>query len=587
MPELSVIIPAKNEEFLQNTIEDVLKNSTGDTEVIAILDGYWPDNGMPQHPKVNIIHHDKSIGQRAAVNEGVNLSQAKYIMKLDAHCSVDKGFDKKLIADCEYDWTVLPRMYTLHVFDWICKKCGVGTYQSGMPSKCEKCGGTEFEKLITWKRNKDKSTDYMWIDQDLRMRYFDGGCLKPYGDAHSLKKQCHHKYRDWAKDNITDVMVGVGCCFFMHRDRFLELGGMDEKHGSWGQMATEVAMKAWLSGGRQVINKNTWFAHLFRTQKGFGFPYKISCKDQEAARARSKELWLGNTWPLAKHDLQWMVNKFAPLPGWHIPPQKKEEKKIDRYFVEIPENVVLDAVPSQQSKIKPSKGVVYYTDNRCEERIAQVVRNQIKKCCYGIEIISVSQFPLDFGRNIVVPWERSVLTMFKQILAGLEASTANVVFLTEHDVIYHPSHFEFCPPKKDVYYYNENNWALDEKTGQALFYKPRQQVSGLCAYKNLLIDHYRARVERVEREGFTRKMGYEPGKPLPRGIDNFKREGYFSEYPNIDIKREGCLTPGRFKLRQYRCRNKIKDSWILADEIPSWGKTKDRFSKFLVEVSNA
>ena len=116
--DLSVIIPARNEQFLQNTIDDVLKNIKADTEVIVILDGYWPKKGIPPKSNLTIIHHEISIGQRAAVNEAAKLSQSKYIMKLDAHCIVDEGFDIKLMADCEYDWTVIPTMYNLHAFNW-------------------------------------------------------------------------------------------------------------------------------------------------------------------------------------------------------------------------------------------------------------------------------------------------------------------------------------------------------------------------------------------------------------------------------------------------------------------------------------
>jgi hypothetical protein len=335
-------------------------------------------------------------------------------------------------------------------------------------------------------------------------------------------------------------------------------------------MAVEVAMKSWLSGGRQVINKKTWFAHLFRTQTGFGFPYRISSSDQKKAREYSNKFWKGNKWPKQTRKLEWLIDRFGPLPGWHdLDVAKRDVQKKSNVDVSV----------------TPRKGIVYYTDNRCEERLTRVVREQIKKACPKTEIISVSQFPIDFGKNIVVPWERSVLTMFKQILIGLEESKADIVFLCEHDVIYHPSHFEFCPPKKDVYYYNENNWALDAKTGQALFYRPRQTVSGLCAYRTLLLEHYKNRIKRVEREGFTRRMGFEPGKKLPRGIDNYRKEGWLSECPNIDVKGVGNLTRGRFKLEEYRCRNRIKDTWTLADEIPFWGKTKGRFEDFIMEVS--
>ena len=53
---VTVIIAARNEEFLQRTIEDVLEKMRGDTEIIAILDGYWPEPGIPIHKKVKIIH---------------------------------------------------------------------------------------------------------------------------------------------------------------------------------------------------------------------------------------------------------------------------------------------------------------------------------------------------------------------------------------------------------------------------------------------------------------------------------------------------------------------------------------------------
>jgi hypothetical protein len=103
----------------------------------------------------------------------------------------------------------------------------------------------------------------------------------------------------------------------MRRRRFFEIDGVDEKHGSWGQMGVEIACKSWLSGGRQVVNKNTWFSHLFRTQPGFGFPYPISGDAQEKAREYSKYLWMDGKWSKAKRPLSWLINKFAPVPTWN------------------------------------------------------------------------------------------------------------------------------------------------------------------------------------------------------------------------------------------------------------------------------
>ena len=148
--------------FLARTIEDVLNKIEADTEVIAVCDGAWPDPPVKDHERVRLIYHAEPIGQRAAVNEAARLSQAKYVMKLDAHCSVDKGFDRKLMEDCEYDWTIIPRMYNHHAFDWECKKCGERTYQGPEPKKCEKCGAGEFQMKIVWQPRRNRRSEKVW-----------------------------------------------------------------------------------------------------------------------------------------------------------------------------------------------------------------------------------------------------------------------------------------------------------------------------------------------------------------------------------------------------------------------------------------
>ncbi len=82
------------------------------------------DPVIQDHPRVKIVHTTTPIGQRAATNLGVAMSRAKYVMKLDAHCSVDDGFDVKMMGDMQHDWTMIPHMHRLHVFDWRCQECG-------------------------------------------------------------------------------------------------------------------------------------------------------------------------------------------------------------------------------------------------------------------------------------------------------------------------------------------------------------------------------------------------------------------------------------------------------------------------------
>jgi glycosyltransferase involved in cell wall biosynthesis len=557
--DLSVLIPARNEMFLIRTIEDILANSEGSTEIIVVLDGYWPDPPIEDNPRVTLIHHTNPVGQRAATNEAARLSTAKYVMKVDAHCAFDKGFDVKMMERFEPDWTMIPRMYNLHAFDWVCS-CGYRKYQSPTPEKCEKCG-EKMKREVIWKPREHTSNDFMRFDSELHFQYW-----------RDLKR------RPQSKGDYVETMSLLGACWMMQRDRYWELDGMDEGHGSWGQMGTEVACKSWLSGGKLITNRKTWFAHMFRTQGGdFGFPYPNP--GIRTARKRSQDLWKNGQWPKAKYPLSWLIEKFAPVPGWENVEPKKEET--------IP-MVVDDPVPAASAEeivtTRTGVGMVYYTDNRLDPRIMDVVQKQLQQCCNGHQIISVSLKPIDFGKNITLPLERGYLTMFKQILAGIEACDSEIIFLVEHDVLYHPSHFDFTPPKKDVFYYDENRWFVDAVSGRALFYNAKS-TSMLCAYRSLLIEHYRKRVDRVQKEGFTYRLGFEPGNhPFPRGVDHYGSEAYLAKFPSIDIRHGKNLTASRWTKEEFRNKKNLY-AWTEADEVPGWGKTRGCFNQIMGVIS--
>jgi len=531
--------------FLGRTIQEILKKSSADTEVIAVIDGENAEQvtPIPDDPKVTVIRYDKPIGQRAATNQAAKLSKAKYVMKLDAHCGLDKDFDTKLMDTMEHDWTVIPSMYNLHGFDWVCDACGTRKYQGPLPD-CEKCGEPMNMDLI-WKPRRRRYTKYWRFDADMVFKYWGA-----------------YKNRPESKGQIVDVMSSIGACFFMERSRFWELEGLDEEHGSWGQFGTEIACKSWLSGGRHVVNKRTWFAHMFRTQTGFKFPYSLSAKQVNKARRYSQELWKNDKWPLAKRKLSWLIEKFDP-PGW---------KKSD---------LIAQAPPIPMITLQ--KGIVYYTDNSAAERILWVCRQRLKCICKDWDIVSVSHYPIDFGRNIVMPLKRSVKSLFEQVLAGLKASTADIVYLAEHDVLYHTSHFEAVPPADDVFYYDHNRWCLDTRDGKAVFYHS-DCPSFMCAQRDLLLEHYtRANSMMNGNAGkWTSKYGYSPPKGLPKEHRIGRVETYMAEYPTIDIRHDNSFTRRRMSRDQFRNKNACK-GWKEAYELEGWGKTKDRWEDFLRE----
>jgi len=513
MPELSILIPSRNEMFLAKTIENILENIEADTEIIAVLDGAWDEPRIPIHPRVSWIYHSQSIGQRAATNGAARLANSKYVMKCDAHCSFGPGFDRIMMEDMQDDWTMVPKMYNLHAFDWVCTDCFHRIYQ-GPSIPCEKCGG-EMVRDILWKAKPSPETTAMRFDNTLRFQYWSA-------------------YKKKQEGNLVETMSLLGACWMVTKDKYFELNLSDELHGSWGQQGTEVACKTWLSGGKLIVNKRTWFAHMFRTQKDFGFPYP----NPGISRARkfSRDLWLNNKWDKAIHPLSWLVDKFGPVPGWDI-----------------------------------SKGILYYTDNQLDPKIMEACQKQLSKAVGENRIVSVSLEKIDFGDNICLPLERGYLTMFKQILAGLEELDTDIVYLAEHDVLYHPSHFDFIP-FKDKYFYNTNVWKLRLEDGHAVRTDFCQQTSGLVADREMLLKHYRKRVELVEKNGYSRKMGFEPGTHnRAERVDDLGSQNYESKFPNIDIRHDKNLTPSRWRKDQFRNQRYTK-GWQETEEVPGWGK---------------
>jgi glycosyltransferase involved in cell wall biosynthesis len=289
MDRLSFLIPARNEIYLERTIKNILENCRGDIEVLAVLDGYIPDPPINiDDQRVKFIHFPESLGQRHAINEAARQSTGNYVVKLDAHCAIDEGFDIKMIADCEYNWTVIPRMYNLD--------------------------------FNTWLPKLHKRTDYMYIGwnekKELRSLYYTGREFRKWHDRPQL---------------IDETMGCMGPCFFMHKDRFWELDGCDEGHvGGWGSQGIEVAMKSYLSGGALMVNKKTWFSHWFRGGGGPGFPYHMNGNDIKRVRRYSEDLWLNNKWPKQVRTVQWLVEKFKP-PTWDLPvviPEPRKERKV-------------------------------------------------------------------------------------------------------------------------------------------------------------------------------------------------------------------------------------------------------------------
>lgn len=316
---ISVIIPDRNgQPYLQQTIDDLLRKAEGEIEIIVACDGTWPNPPLKNHPQVRIIHHGtvhNSPGMREGINKGVYLSKGEYIMKIDEHCMLDQGFDKKLITDCEDNWVVIPRRYRLMADNepWRLEEYIIQENGLIIPDP-------SYSKIRP-------PVDYMYLAYPYE-RPFDKTC-----GLHGAEDK--QRGQDRQDILIDDVMTCQGSCWFMSRKHWdsviKEMD--DESYGTFTQEAQEITMKTWLSGGRVVVNKKTWYSHMHKGSrgKGYGFSteqYKQHMEGTEKGRLFCIDFWVNNKWTERVHDFKWLIEKFWPVLGW---PEDWETKiKIDQ-----------------------------------------------------------------------------------------------------------------------------------------------------------------------------------------------------------------------------------------------------------------
>lgn len=96
---ISFIITAKNEKYLDKTIEDIATHAETDIEVLSC--------------------EDDGRGQRAMINRLVGESDGDIICKVDAHCSFGQGFDRILLEDLDEHTVIAPYLLPLDGETWV------------------------------------------------------------------------------------------------------------------------------------------------------------------------------------------------------------------------------------------------------------------------------------------------------------------------------------------------------------------------------------------------------------------------------------------------------------------------------------
>lgn len=214
---LSIIIPSYKDPLLIKTIDSILENAEGEIEIIAVLDGYWPEFELRIDPRVRYVHLGKNRGMRGAINAGVLVSRGEYIMRSDEHCMYSKNFDKIITDNMEDNWIVTATRYFLDPIKW--ERIDIPPF---IYEKLKIRDDMKFEG-VKW-RSRDKERKDIMIDETMAMQ----------GSFWIMK-------RSWWDKVIVELDT--------------------EHYGPMYQDSHEMIFKTWQVGGKMMVNKNTWFAH--------------------------------------------------------------------------------------------------------------------------------------------------------------------------------------------------------------------------------------------------------------------------------------------------------------------------------------
>jgi len=268
---VSVIIPARNERYLQATIDGLLANADGDVEIIPILDGVMSTGEfqpLNADPRVSPIFKREPEGMRPAINDGGQKATGEFLMKCDGHILIGEHWDTILKADCDEDWLVVPTRHSLDAASWTPRlryfNYSILTY----PYLSSMYGSGFHAVTFPWNQNP------------------------------AINAQRAHL-------PIDDILSAQGSLWFQHRDYFLRFPPLDHERFYFYQESQEVMGRILASGGRCVVNKQTFYCHLHKgkeTQGADGRPgrgFFLDIRKKRSSEALMTEVLKTNVWPYA------------------------------------------------------------------------------------------------------------------------------------------------------------------------------------------------------------------------------------------------------------------------------------------------
>ena len=201
--------------------------------------------------------------------------------------------------------------------------------------------------------------------------------------------------------------------------------------------------------------------------------------------------------------------------------------------------------------------VIYYTSNREQEGFEDNIRKTLLKTIGDLPLISVSQKPIDFGRNICVgDIGATPENMLLQVMSGAVEAKTKFVGMAESDCLYHKSYFEFRPDSEDTFYYPDECYLLWVGNRNRKYWRyHRREISSIVGREHLI--------------KIIGKILLQSPKHIRNIVPKLtKQETFHPDYPVISIKtRDGMHWASAYS-REYET------------ELPFWGRPKELLKEY-------
>lgn len=215
------------------------------------------------------------------------------------------------------------------------------------------------------------------------------------------------------------------------------------------------------------------------------------------------------------------------------------------------------------------KTIIYYTANREDPVFESKIMANILKQKGDLPLISVSQKPIDFGRNICVgDVGHTYFNEYRQILIGAKTAKTPYIIFAESDFLYPADYFSFEPDGADIYRYN-NIWIVYKNPRLYSYRRKAYSVGAQIIKRNYLIN-----ILEENLKGQPEWSDKEVVLKARRGYDMFKLpfEYFGGDIPCISFKtRQG--------MRNYTSVLHGKEN--IKMKLPYWGHVRDLRKEYL------